>query len=74
MRDTLIDTATVEYLDKKAVHSQLTSEEQKVLVILENGHTQKDIAKELNVTQGYFSMLKIRAQYNYDYALGWTFF
>lgn len=74
VKDTPIDTAMAEYLDKQSLYSQLTNEEEKVLVMLENGYTQKDIAKELNVTQGYVSMLKIRAQYNYDYALGWTFF
>ena len=36
--------------------------------MLENGATQKNIAKTLNVTQGYVSMIKAKAQYNYDYA------
>lgn len=36
--------------------------------MLENGATQKNIAKALNVTQGYVSMIKVKAQYNYDYA------
>ncbi len=67
VKDTPIDTATAEYLDKQALQSQLTSEEEKVLVMLENGYTQKQIAKELNLTQGYVSMLKTRAQYNHDY-------
>ena len=67
MKDTPIDTAVAEYWDNKAHHTQLTSEEEKILGMLENGYTQKQIAKELNVTQGYVSMLKIRAQYNYDY-------
>ena len=68
VKDTPIDTATAEYLDKKAFHFQLTSDEEKVLVMLENGYTQKYIAKELNVTQSYVSMIKARAQYNFDYA------
>lgn len=67
VKDTPIDTAVAEYWDNKAHHTQLTSEEEKILGMLENGYTQKQIAKELNVTQGYVSMLKIRAQYNYDY-------
>ena len=67
VKDTPIDNAIAEYWDKKSLHSQLTKDEEKILNMLENGYTQKEIAKELNVTQGYVSMLKIRAQYNYDY-------
>ena len=52
IKDIPIDTATAEYLDKKTLHSQLTSEEEKVLVMLENDYTQKEIAEELNVSQG----------------------
>jgi len=59
-----IDITTAKYLDTQVLHSQLTREEEKVLVMLENDYTQKDIAKELNLTQGYVSMLKVRAQYN----------
>ena len=67
VKDTPIDTAVAEYWDNKSLHSQLSKEEEKILIMLENGYTQKEIAKALNVTQGYVSMLKIRAQYNYDY-------
>ena len=67
VKDTPIDNAIVEYWDKKALYSQLSNEDEKILIMLENGYTQKEIAKELNVTQGYVSMLKTRAQYNYDY-------
>lgn len=35
--------------------------------MLEDGATQKQIAKQLNVTQGYVSTIKAQAQYNYDY-------
>ena len=67
VKDTPIDTATAEYYDEQALYNQLTEDKEKVLGMLENGYTQKEIAKALNVTQGYVSMLKIRAQYNYDY-------
>ena len=67
VKDTPIDTAISEHLDKKSLRSHLTSEEEKILNMIENGYTQNQIAKELNLTQGYVSILKIRAQYNYDY-------
>ena len=67
VKDTPIDTYIAEYWDNKSLHSHLSKEEEKILDMLENGYTQKEIAKALNVTQGYVSMLKIRAQYNYDY-------
>ena len=56
------------YYYKKDLYNQLTEDEEKVLKMLENGATQKNIAKALNVTQGYVSMIKAKAQYNYDYA------
>ena len=68
VKDTPIDTSVAEYWDKKALYSKLSNEDKKILVMLENGYTQKQIAQELNVTQGYVSMIKTQAQYNYDYA------
>ena len=68
VKDTPIDTATAEYYDKQALYNQLTEDEETVLAMIENGFTQKYIASELGVTQGYVSMIKAQAQYNYDYA------
>lgn len=66
-KDAPIDTATAEFLDKKSLYEQLTSDEEKVLKMLDDGSTQKQVAQKLNVTQGYVSTLKAQAQYNYDY-------
>lgn len=66
-KDTPIDTATAEYLDKKSLYAQLTADEEKVLKMLNDGSTQKKIAGELGVTQGYVSAIKTQAQFNYDY-------
>ena len=68
VKDTPIDTKVANYYYKKDLYNQLTEDEEKVLKMLENGATQKNIAKALNVTQGYVSMIKAQAQYNYDYA------
>ena len=68
VKDTPIDNAIAEYWDKKSLYSQLTKDEEKILNMIENGYTQKDIAKELNLTQGYVSRMKAQAQYNFDYA------
>ncbi len=68
VKDTPIDTKVANYYYKKDLYNQLTEDEEKVLKLLENGATQKNIAKALNVTQGYVSMIKAKAQYNYDYA------
>ena len=67
VKDSPIEMKIAEDFDKKDFYRNLTEDEEKILSMLENGYTQKEIAKELNVTQGYVSMLKIRAQYNYDY-------
>lgn len=67
VKDTPIETTTADYFDKQALYNHLTSDEEKVLTMLEDGFTQKHIAKVLNVTQGYVSMIKTQAQYNYDF-------
>ena len=67
VKDAPIDTKVANYYYKKDLYNQLTEDEEKVLKMLENGATQKNIAKALNVTQGYVSMIKAKAQYNFDY-------
>ena len=52
VKDIPIDTKIASYYDKKELFCNLTENEEKVLVMLENGSTQKNIAKELNVSQG----------------------
>ena len=67
VKDTPIDTKVVNYHYKKDLYNQLTENEEKVLKMLNDGLTQKRVAEELNVTQGYVSMIKAQAQYNFDY-------
>lgn len=68
VKDSPIEMKIAEDFDKKDFYRNLTEDEEKILSMLENGYTQKDIAKELNLTQGYVSMMKAQAQYNFDYA------
>lgn len=67
VKDTPIDTATAEYYDKKELYNQLTEDEEKVITMLNDGFTQKHVASVLGVSQGYVSMIKTQAQYNYDF-------
>jgi len=56
-----IPTATAETFDKRQRFSKLSDNEKRVLALLNEGNTQKEVAKELGVTQGYVSMVKKQA-------------
>lgn len=61
-------TAVADKLDKQILIGNLSGKEQQVLNLVNEGYTQKQIAKTLGVTQGYVSFVKKQAQYNLDYA------
>lgn len=63
-----IPTATAERFDKQASFKTLSDKEWQVLALLNDGCTQKEVAKELGVTQGYVSMVKKQAKFNLDYS------
>ena len=63
-----IPTATAERFDKQASFKTLSDKERQVLALLNDGCTQKEVAKELGVTQGYVSMVKKQAKFNLDYS------
>ena len=64
--ETPIPTATAEKMDKEALFSKLSEDDRQILNLLKVDN-QKEVAKQLGVTQGYVSMAKQRAQYNLDY-------
>ena len=66
--ETDISTATAETFDKQQRFSRLSDNEKRVLALLDEGNTQKEVAKELGVTQGYVSMVKKQAEFNLDYS------
>ena len=63
-----IPTATAETFDKQVRFKNLSDKERQVLELLNYGSTQKEVAKELGVTQGYVSMVKKQAEFNSDYS------
>ena len=65
--ETDISTATAEMFDKQQRFSKLSDSEKQVLALLDEGSTQKEVAKALGVTQGYVSMVKKQAKFNLDY-------
>ena len=64
--ETPISTATAEKMDKQALFSKLSEKDRQILNLLK-ADNQKEVAKQLGVTQGYVSMAKQRAQFNLDY-------
>lgn len=64
--ETPIPTATAEKMDKQALFSKLSEKDRQILNLLK-ADNQKEVAKQLGVTQGYVSMAKQRAQFNLDY-------
>lgn len=66
--ETDISTATAERFDKQARFKTLSDKERQVLALLNDGSTQKEVAKGLGVTQGYVSMVKKQAKFNLDYS------
>ena len=65
--DVPIPEVAAEKTDKQALVAKLSSKEQQYVKLLNSGHTQKQIAAEFGVSQGYVSMVKRQAQYNLDY-------
>ena len=63
-----IPVATAKKFDKQACFQTLSDKERQVLELLNDGNTQKEVAKELGVTQGYVSMVKKQAKFNLDYS------
>lgn len=63
-----IFTATAEQFDKQAHFKILSDKERQVLELLNDGYTQKEVAKELGVTQGYVSMVKKQAKFNLEFS------
>ena len=66
--ETDISTTTAEIFDKRQRFSKLSDNEKQVLALLDEGSTQKEVAKELGVTQGYVSMVKKQAKFNLAYS------
>ena len=66
--ETDISTATAEKFDKRQRFSKLSDNEKQVLALLDEGSTQKEVSKQLGVTQGYVSMVKKQAKFNLDYS------
>lgn len=66
--ETDISTATAETFDKRQCFSKLSDNEKRIIALLDEGSTQKEVAKELGVTQGYVSMVKKQAKFNLDYS------
>ena len=66
--ETDISTATAENFDKQVRFKNLSDKERQVLELLNYGSTQKEVVKELGVTQGYVSMVKKQAKFNLDYS------
>ena len=66
--ETDISTATAERFDKQARFKTLSDKERQVLALLNDGSTQKEVAKGLGVTQGYVSMVMKQAKFNLDYS------
>lgn len=66
--ETDISTATAKKFDKQARFHNLSDKERQVIELLNDGSTQKEVAKELSVTQGYVSMVKKQAKFNLDYS------
>lgn len=66
LSDETTTTATAEKIDKQAIFSKLSEKDRQIINLLKVGN-QKEVAKQLGVTQGYISMAKQRAQYNLDY-------
>ena len=64
--ETPIPIATADKMDKQAQFLKLSESDQQIFNLLKVGN-QKEVAKQLGVTQGYVSMAKQRAQYNLDY-------
>lgn len=64
--ETPIPTATADKMDKQAQFLKLSESDQQIFNLLKVGN-QKEVAKQLGVTQGYVSMAKQRAQFNLDY-------
>ena len=64
--ETPIPTTSAEKIDRQALFSKLSENDQQIFNLLKIGN-QKDVAKQLGVTQGYVSMVKQRAQFNLDY-------
>ena len=64
--ETPISIATAEKIDKQTLFSKLSEKDRQIINLLKVGN-QKEVAKQLGVTQGYVSMAKQRAQYNLDY-------
>ena len=62
-----IPETVAEKVDKQALLSKLSEKEQQYLACLDKGFTQKQVAKQFGVSQGYVSMVKQQAQYNLDY-------
>ena len=66
--ETDISTTTAELFDKRQHFSKLSDNEKQVLALLDEGSTQKEVSKQLGVTQGYVSMVKKQAKFNLDYS------
>ena len=66
--ETDISTTTAEKFDKRQRFSKLSDNEKQVLALLDEGSTQKEVSKQLGVTQGYVSMVKKQAKFNLDYS------
>lgn len=66
--ETDISTATAETFNKRQRFLKPSDNEKQVLALLDEGSTQKEVAKELGVTQGYVSMVKKQAEFNLDYS------
>ena len=64
--ETPIPIATADKMDKQAQFLKLSESDQQIFNLLKVGN-QKEVAKQLGVTQGYVSMAKQRAQFNLDY-------
>ena len=62
-----VSETVAEKVDKQALVSKLSEKEQQYLECLDQGLTQKQVAKQFGVSQGYVSMVKQQAQYNLDY-------
>lgn len=67
-KETSLSSATAEQFDKQARFMNLSDKERQVLELLNDGYTQKEVAKELGVTQGYVSMVKKQAKFNLDFS------